>query len=287
MIGKKHYDDIQIPQQLAEVMEQAQQRAAQTHQQRKRRIRYASVIAACIALLFVSANIPSVARAMYPIPVLGSIVKVLQWGEGGAITDGAHVQTQVTDEELRIQFSNEGKELSRVPAYTVEQKEAPHRLIFTIQGARYLDFGTIQQDLQQLPLVKEVYPVMILDDSAIRFVVELQNGVEHTITEYQQPASLQLTLRASDKQVQPHEVFALRTAAMPMSEEMAMLEEMYPQEDVSFIKISPDAFVAVIGNYTTAADAEQKLEQLTVEATDEPTFYVDHWMSDAKPAAVK
>ncbi len=134
MIGKQHYDAIDIPEQLADVIAEAQQKAARKRQQTRRRIRYASIIAACIAVLLVLFQVPTVAKAIYPIPVLGSIVKVLQFGHGGEMTDGAHVQTTVTQNALRIHCSNEGQELAYVPAYTVKQESAPDRLLFTFQG---------------------------------------------------------------------------------------------------------------------------------------------------------
>ncbi len=130
-------------------------------------------------------------------------------------------------------------------------------------------------------------PVTMLDDSAIWFVVELEDGVDHTITEYQQPAAMELTLRSNSTPVQPHRICALRTVAMPMGETLGMLEELYPDEDSSFIKISDHTFVAVIGEYTTEAQAERKLKQLTSDSPDDQDFYVDSWMSNAKPVDTK
>lgn len=283
MIGKQHYDNIPVPEQLTDVMDRAQQKARQKQRKTNRIVRYSSLIAACIAFLLV-VNIPTVANAMYNIPVLGSIVKVLQFGEGGKVTDGVHVETKVTENSVQIHFSNDGKDLmDRVPAYEVVQKDAPNRLIFTINGARTFDYDQVTQDLRKLPLVQDVYRVVILDDSAMRFVVELKDGVSHTITEYQNPGYLELTLRSDATITEPHMIYALRTESMPMGESLSMLEELYPNEDISFIKTSGERYAAVIGEYETKEEAEAKLKQVSTESPDYHDFRVDSWMSNDRP----
>lgn len=283
MIGKQHYDNISVPEQLNDVMDLAQRKARQKQRQTNRIVRYSSLIAACIAFLLI-VNIPTVANAMYHIPVLGSIVKVLQFGKGGEVTDGAHVETKVTQNSVQIHFSQDGKEsMERVPAYEVVQKDAPNRLIFTINGARSFDYDQVTRDLLKLPLVKEVYRVTILDDSAMRFVVELKDGVSHTVTEYQNPGYLELTLQANAVPTKPHMIFALRTEHMPMGESLSLLEELYPNEDISFIKTSDEQYAAVIGNYATKEEAEAKLKQINAESPDNHDFHVDSWMSNEKP----
>ncbi|KAA2287812.1 hypothetical protein FY526_29750, partial [Clostridioides difficile] len=103
MTGKDRYEDIEIPAQLTDVIHHAQKRAT-ARKSSSRMIRYASVIAACAAFLFV-VNIPSVANAMSKIPVVGSIVQVLQFGDGGKITDGVTVGSEATENTLKINFS--------------------------------------------------------------------------------------------------------------------------------------------------------------------------------------
>lgn len=281
MMKKNRYDDIHIPDQLADVIHHAQQKAVQ-RKKSFRLIRYSSLVAACVAFLWII-NIPGVASAMSKIPVLGSIVQVLQFGEGGEITDGAKVETTVIENSLQIQFSHQGESLDRAPFYTVQQKNAPNRLIFTFNGVRDFDYDTVKNNLLTLPLVKDVYPNIILDDSAMRFVVELEDGVHYSITELKNPASIQLTLNSSATSTIPQKIFALRTKAMPLGESMGTLEEIYPKEDISFVKSTGNTFVGVIGEYATLQEAEDHLKHIKAQYADANDFYIDSWMSNKNP----
>lgn len=281
MTHKNRYDDIQIPKQLADVIHTAQQKAVK-RKQSFRIVRYSSLVAACIAFIMII-NIPSVAKAMSPIPVLGSIVKVLQWGQGGEITDGAKVNTAIVEGHIQIHFSNDGQVSNRVPFYTVKHKDAPNRLIFTFDGVRTFDYDAVQKDLLALPLVQDVYSSMILDDSSVGFVVQLKDNVNYSITEFENPGVLKLTLSSSENPAQPQKVYVLRTQPMSFGEQMGMVEETYPEEDISFIKISNNRFVAVIGEYYTLEEAQTKLKQMTNQASDHDQFYIDSWMTNETP----
>ncbi|MGE6577284.1 hypothetical protein ACQKFM_20440 [Paenibacillus xylanexedens] len=282
MTGKDRYENIEIPAQLNDVIHHAQKRAT-ARKSSSRMIRYASVIAACVAFVFV-VNIPSVANAMSKIPVVGSIVQVLQFGDGGKVTDGVTIGTETTENTLKINFGiDEGESVAHVPSYKVEHKEAPNRLIFTFQGIRFIDFAQIEKNLLTQPLVKDVYRNIILDDSAIRFVVELKEGVQYSVTEYENPGSMEIKLTSDGKPVPPREVFSLRTEEMPAGEWMGHLAESYPEEDISYLKTSTGKFTAVIGAYDTAEEAELKLKEISEQPSYAGDFYMDSWMSNENP----
>ncbi len=78
MNGKQRYNHIPIPKQLLDVMEQATRKASQKRQQSRRRIRCALIIAICVMALLIAANIPFIAQAISPIPVLRSLIKMLE-----------------------------------------------------------------------------------------------------------------------------------------------------------------------------------------------------------------
>ncbi|AIQ16622.1 hypothetical protein H70357_08060 [Paenibacillus sp. FSL H7-0357] len=281
MMGKDRYENIKIPEQLASVIYNAQ-KSASARKRSLRTMRFASLIAACIMLLF-TVNIPSVSHAMSKIPVVGKIVQVLQFGGGGERTDGARVGTEAAENTLKIHFSSGNEPVANVPSYTVEQKGAPNRLIFTFNGTRQFDYETIEKDLHTLPLVKDVYRNIILDDSAMRFVVELKDGVKHSISEFKDPGYLELKLTPNGESAPPHEVFSIRTGEMLLGEEMGILEELYPDEDISFIKTATGNFIAVIGEYDTVEEAKNKLKEITEHEFYNGEFYVDSWMSNESP----
>ncbi|MGG4108972.1 DUF4179 domain-containing protein [Paenibacillus lautus] len=281
MTGKERYEHIEIPAQITDVMAAAQKKAA-ARKRSMRLTRYSSVVAAAIAVLFV-VNIPTVANALAKVPVVGSIVQVLQFGGGGERTDGVTVGTEASEDVIKIQFDQDGKSVSSVPSYTVDHRDAPNRLIFTFNGVRNFDYETLKKDMLALPLVKDVYENVILDDSAMRFVVELKDGVKHTVSEYKDPGYIELKLTSTGEPVNPREVFYIRSEAMPQGESLAILEEIYMEDDVTFIKTAGGDFIAVIGGFDTREEAEQKLGEISARDSYSDDLRIDSWMSNERP----
>ena len=282
MTGKDRYAQIEIPAQLGEVLEEAQRKAAARNRRTARWRWLGSSAAALIACLLVL-NIPGVASALSQVPVVGSIVKVLQFGAGGERTDGAAVSTVTSENTIRIVFGQEGETAASAPSYTVDQREAPKRLIFTFNGVRSFDYDALEQDMMASPLVSDVYRNMILDDSAMRFVVELKEGTRHTLTEYSNPGTLELKLTTEGKTAPPEEVYYVRSEGMPQGESLAILEEIYIDDDVTFLKTSSGDFAAVIGGFATREEAEQKLAEIAARENYAGDLHVDSWMSNGHP----
>lgn len=281
MTGKDRYAQIEIPAQLGDILEAAQRKAA-ARRRTTRLKRYSSLAAAIIACLLV-VNIPDVANALSKVPVVGSIVKVLQFGTGGERTDGAAVSTVTAEDTIRIVFDQEGDTAASVPSYIVEQREAPNRLIFTFNGVRSFDYDALEQDILASPLVSDVYRNIILDDSAMRFVVELKEGTRHTLTEYSNPGTLELKLTAEGKAPASKEVYYVRSEGMPPGESLAILEEIYLDDDVTFLKTASGDFAAVIGGFATREEAEQKLAAISAREDYAGNLRVDSWMSNGHP----
>ncbi|WP_211746182.1 hypothetical protein [Paenibacillus sp. Marseille-Q4541] len=281
MMGKDRYDNIEIPNQLEEVIKQSQKRAA-AHKSSLRMKRYTSMIAACIAFL-IAVNIPSVAVALSKLPIVGSIVQVFQFGEGGERTDGIRVETEAVENKLNIHFGQEGESVATVPAYTVDHRDAPNRLIFTFNGIRNFNYDKMEKDLLALPLVKDVYQNIILDDSAMRFVVELKEGAKHSVTEFKDPGYIELKLTSDGQAVTPREVFYIRSEEMEQGESLAILEEIYLEDDLSFIKTANGKFIGVIGGYNTIEEAESKFKEISERESYTGELHVDSWMSNERP----
>jgi len=282
MTGKERYENIEIPARLSEVIQQAQQRGR--IEKRKRKVlRRSSLTAACAAAIMITVNVPNVAMALSDVPVIGSIVKVLQIGSGGQRTDGVSVTTTAEENTLNINFSLNGEQTSSAPAYTVDYKAAPDRLIFSFYGVRNLDYAKLQEDIRGLSNVKDVYNNVILDDSAFRFVVELKENIDYSVSEYQQPGYIQLKLFGAKESEKPHDVYYVRSQAMEQGEGIAFLDEQYAADDSSVIKTKQGKFIVVMGGFKTREEAEQLLKKLSAREDYLEPLQVDHWMSNASP----
>jgi len=283
MYGKEKYDEIVIPSNLSEVIQDARKRAHK--QKRNKRVWRGSSLAAACAAVVIAVNVPTVAMALSDVPIIGSVVKIFQIGSGGQSTDGAVATTKQESDSLNIQFKVDGNQLASAPAYTVERLEGPDRLVFTFNGVRELDVAKMEKDIRALHYVKDVYRNMILDDSAVRFVIELQDNVDYSVSEYKDPGYIQLKLFSAADRSQPRELFFVRSQDMEEGEALAMLAEQFHDEGSSMVKTRTGKFAVVMGGFDNEAQAKTWLQQMKQQKEEEAVsqLYVDHWMSNANP----
>ncbi|WP_315795832.1 hypothetical protein [Paenibacillus sp. BIC5C1] len=283
MTGKERYEQINIPSGLSGVIQQARQRARNQKRRKMMIWRSSSLVAACAAVM-ITANVPGVAKALSDVPVIGSVVKILQVGGGGERTDGVSVTTTKESDTLNINFQIDGEQITSAPSYTVDHKEGPNRLIFTFNGVRHLDYDKLEQDIKALKNVKDVYQNIILDDSAIGFVVELKDDVDYSVSEYQQPGYIQLKLSSGGgKSTQAHELFFVRSEDMEQGEALAMLAEQYSADGSSVVQTQNGKFTVVMGAFDNRADAEKHLKEFTDREDYSEPLHVDSWMSNENP----
>ncbi|WP_438351354.1 hypothetical protein ACP8HI_12305 [Paenibacillus sp. FA6] len=281
MTGKERYNNIEIPPHLSEVIGKAQQRA-QVHRRKMRVFRNSSIVAACVAML-ITVNVPSVVMALSDVPIVGSIVKVLQVGDGGERTDGVSVTSTTQVDTLNIHFQMNGEQTNSAPAYTVEYRNAPNRLIFTFNGVREFNYTELIDSIKELTNIKDIYKNVILDDSAVRFVVELQNNIDYSISEYQKPGYIQLKLFAAEKPEKAHKAFYVRSQEMELGEMLAIIDEQYAQDGSSVIKTNSGKYIVAIGALKTQIEADELLRKLSTRDDYSESFHVDSWMSDENP----
>ncbi|OZB95030.1 AMIN domain-containing protein [Paenibacillus sp. XY044] len=282
MTGKEQFDNIEIPAGLSEIIQDARRRART--KRHGGNVRRGSIVtaAACAAVL-ITANYPGAASAMSDVPVLGQIVKLLQIGGGGERTDGVSVTTRAHSDTLDIHFAAGGDQTSAAPAYTVQRQNGPDRLIFTFNGVRNLNPDQLEADIRTLAYVKDVYRDIILDDSAIRFVVELKDHTDYTATEFKQPGMIRLSLFPAENAPAPNKLYFIRSQEMKQGESLAILEEQYAAEGSSVVKTRSGSFAMVIGSFATQADADAVLEKLKARDDYTEPLTVDSWMGNEHP----
>lgn len=278
----KDYDDTKLPDALEDTVRTACKKAAREERRRKA-LRYAGLaVAACLALV-VTVNIPPVAGALQDVPLVGSLVRVLQIGGGGMRTDGTTVIGDAAKgSTVRLTFQTREGASPSAPAYTVERFSAPDRLVFTLNGVRGFDLDAFEASLAGVPQVRSYYQNVILDDSAIRFTVVLQPGAAYEISEYQQPGYLDLHLSDDAAAAAPQTVWFLRSNAMPQGESLALLAEMYTTQGASAAPTRQDGqYTVMLGSFASEEEAKAYYESLG----SPPEFWVDSCRSDENPSA--
>lgn len=223
-------------------------------------------------MLFACANIMPIYTYAAQIPILGSIVQVLQIGSGGELTDGAQGKVGDRGEGVLLSFEGASGELSAAPHYSVTRFSAPNRLELTLSGVRKIDFDALFKSLLGTEAVRDAYRMMVLDDSSYGIVIVLNEGWSCEITEYSDPGALMLNFIESAPSGED-EVYYLRSEAMTYTDELGLLCEEYHAEAATQLRTLSGEYIVTIGQYATRAEAEEALAALN-ETHGESGFFV-------------
>lgn len=276
---KKGYDEIEIPDELSGMMDQVRKRAGKRNAARRKMAGTAMVFAAVL----LTSNIPSVYGALLEVPVLGSVVQVFHVGTGGTATDGTELKAMGNEESLNLYFQkrDSADQTEKTPAYKVERLEAPDRLVITVYGVRKFDPETWIREAESSSYVKTAYREMILDDSAVRLVLELQPDTGFEVTEYEEPGGLQIRMFYNENQ--EREVWFLRSEKMDMTEGLALLAEQLSHVNGTIVETRDDKYIVSIGAFESREEAEKRLSDLTEQGILDGSFTVDRCLSSERP----
>lgn len=277
-MNREQYENIEIPAEVSGILEKAVLR------KRKANARIFAAIAMVSAVLLTASNTPSVYAALAEIPVIGDAVRIFHIGSGGQRSDGLKADMEAEEEKLRLVFSQNppaGGQAADVPAYHIEQFAAPERIAITVHGIRGCQPEKLIEEAEKCSYIKTAYREMLLDDSAVRIVLELQPGTGFEVTEYREPASLELRLYASPKQ--DREVWFIRSRKMEMSEELALMPELFAQGNGVIAGTKDGHYIFCIGEFESEEQARQALAAMDEHAVSEYSFTADHCKSSERP----
>ncbi|MED2130062.1 DUF4179 domain-containing protein [Brevibacillus porteri] len=274
---KQAYHDIEIPEELAAVTEQAIERGKLHRKRAKARtswVKHAGVSAAAVFVLFtVSVNtMPAFASALENVPGLGKLVKILQFNKGsaggGTPQDAVDVsfitvQKQGDQESIILNFTQDNEVQQNASSFHVSFTEYPNSAV--------KDFETLKQS----PYIEDAYEIISLDDSLVRFHVTFKEAIAYEVKEYKEPAQVVITIspvEVSPEKQQP--VYAVRTASVPYGETLGAMEEsLLVADNMRVLKDKQGGYFVEAGYYRTEAEAQEKMKQLKHEfGVVEPLF---------------
>lgn len=300
----KEYDTLTIPKELDEFIDRGIAKGVahmktNTHTKRRNPFKIWGQAAAAVIVggglfLTVAANVPAMAKGLENVPVIGQLVKVLdfthqQEQSGGQVTDGAKVVVDSGKENtIDIHFKINEANVSDVPAYVTNYQKYPYKLTFGFNGVREFDVQAAEKELRQLPYVKDVYRIITMDDSGYRFAVEFTQDVDVKVSEYKQPGMIQVTVKEKANQgaeaAKP--VYFIQTGSYEMGETLGILEEyLFPYGTASYQKDQKGTFILQLGPFSTKAEAEKQLKQIQAEVPDAESFYVAERAVGERPEA--
>ncbi len=238
--------------------------------------------AAAMMILILSLNLsPAFADRMSGIPILGQLVKVLIFtngsAEGGEITDGSDVSgvsavKSGESEYFTIHFQQGELPQDIAGAYTVQYAKHPDTLSFQLSGVRMFSAAEDFDALKGSSLVEDVYPIITMDDSMVRFMIVFKEPVVYEVKEMKEPASLVIQVTPGGKQDEDVPPYRLRTAEMPRGESLAIAEEMlmnaFPQRRILHVAQNSENYYIELGQFATKADAQKALEVAKAASPD-------------------
>lgn len=290
----KKYDDINIPDSLNRYIDEGLEKGEEYVKNNKSKYKpwgkavAGLFIASAIGMTTVS-NIPVIAQGLVNIPIIGKVVKVLDFtnstAKGGEITDGAEIIVDSAKENtIDIYFKAKNQNISNAPNYKVEYREYPYGLVFEFNGVREFDFKGTEELLKTLPFVSDFYSIMTLDDSAYRFAVEFSQDVEVIVSEYKEPGMIQVTVK--EKQISEEQTMSyfVRSEAMPQGEEIAHFEEiLFRAEGKSIQKTIDEKYIVQFGPYASEEEAEAKIKEIEEIGIDTSKLYIEERLEGERP----
>lgn len=320
---KQDYQNIEIPDELSAVIQQAIERGkeerkrqnesqnlsqsqsqSQSQNQSQRvlsRNRWAKRIGISAAAVFILFSIgvntmPALASSLENIPGLGKLVKVLQFNKGGAeggqLSESTDVHAiglheQGDSDQITIRFQQNNKEQEIASSFHAQYREYPNTMTFSVHGARNFSAEQDLATLKKSRYVADAYTIMSLDDSLIRFTIVFKEPVAYEVKEYKNPAEVVLTLKPATGAEESATVYAIRTASYPYGEKQGMMEEIWiEEENVRILKDRAGTYLVEAGYYSTKEEAQSLMRKLEEQYGLQGQLYIEERNASQLPEAI-
>lgn len=278
----KDYDDIKVPDNLYEYIDKGIEKGMKYEKRSlKSKIKLLPVALVGAALITTVSNIPSFASELVKIPVVGEIVKILNFAGtteyGGMITDGNQmVIDSLAKDSINIYFTKDNQLVEDSPSYEIEYRKYPNTMVFTFNGVRGIEGTNVLDKVKDMPYVKDVYNLMILDDSAKKIAIEFEKNVSVEVAELKNPAMIEVKLDDKKEDVTNEVGYFINSKEYSYGEELAMSEEGLMHSDgVGVQKSKNDMYIIQFGPFESEDMAKDKLKTLLENSGEGYEFYIE------------
>lgn len=293
----KDYDDIKVPNNLHEYIEKGIEKGMNNEKKSLiSRIKPLPVALVGALVITTVSNIPSFAGELINIPIIGEVVKVLDFTGstdnteyGGMITDGNQmIIDSLSDKSINIYFTKDGELVENSPNYEIEYRKYPNTMVFTFNGVRGVEGSNIVDKVKEMPYVVDVYNLMILDDSARKIAIEFDKNVSAEVIELKNPAMIEIKLD-NKKEATTNEVgYYVTSKEYAYGEELAMAQEALMNVSKAEVqKNINDMFVIQFGPFSSEELAKDKLNDLLNNGSEGYEFYVEKRELGQRPGVEK
>lgn len=285
---KKAYHNTEIPKEIDKCIQISMMKGRKELKKRQLKtkwIKKLNIVAGFVFAFIIGINtIPSFANALYDVPGVGKLVQVVHFdkgnAQGGTITDGTDVKfialhKEKDRENIIINFTKEDNFQQLVNRFSVDFTEYPYTMTFTIPGTRKFSAEKDFESLKESQLVQDVYKLITLDDSMVRFAVTFKQPVKYEVKEFKEPAQIVVTLE-QDQNNNKQQKYSVRSASYPFGESLGMLEErLMGLAGLRILKDQNGTFLVEAGYYNSEEEAKAKIKELEDQYGLQNQFYIE------------
>ena len=247
-MGREAFDAIPIPAELEHCVKSGL---------RKGRVRRGvrrgfSGLAAAVALVFLTANIPYLYARAEEVPALAPLVRVMRIGNGGEELKDAVPHVQPGRNRIRIAFTDLGGKESPVPVFSAVQRKAPQRVTLRVHGLS--GELKIEESLMEQAAVSDAYPLSATDPREQGVSFHLKPGWHCAVSQYENVLEPQFT---KGEDVETGDCYVLRSAPLPWGEALAQLTESLLWEGATQLRLPTGEYCVTLGEFATKEQAER------------------------------
>lgn len=238
-------EHISIPSELEEAinMGMSKGRAKMQKREKLKKSAMATAAAAAIGMGVFAASInvsPAFADTMKNVPIVGSLVHVFQLnkevvsgGDGYTNSKGKIALNRLNGkEQLIINFA----ESEKANKYNAIYEKNPQSITITLPGTTNVELLSDYKRAEgESDFIKSVYKLTTLDDSLLRYVVEIEDYSNVQVSEYKNPGQIVIEITKSED-YPTDEIYSVRSYSFKDGEEFALLEEKLNGEKYRILK---------------------------------------------------
>lgn len=275
------YDDIKVPESLKDYIDKGIERGINYKKESKSRIlKQVASIAIISTMTLAVSNIPAFANELVKIPIVGGIVRVLDFTNsvqfGGVITDGnSMVIDSLKKDAINIYFSKYGEFIDELPNYEVNYREYPYTIVLTFNGVRNVDYTHIEDKVEKIPFVKDVYDIITLDDSQRKIAIEFKENVDFEVSEHKNPGMIQIKLKENREKINKKVSYFIRSNEFEYGEILGQKEEEFLEYNKEVQKLSNGKYIIQFGPYENKEDANKIIEKIKKDKNISTKVYLE------------
>lgn len=275
------YDDIKVPESLKDYIDKGIERGINYKKESKSRIlKQVASIAIISTMTLAVSNIPAFANELVKIPIVGEIVRVLDFTNsvqfGGVITDGnSMVIDSLKKDAINIYFGKYGEFIDELPNYEVNYREYPYTIVLTFNGVRNVDYTHIEDKVEKIPFVKDVYDIITLDDSQRKIAIEFKENVDFKVSEHKNPGMIQIKLKENREKINKKVSYFIRSNEFEYGEILGQKEEEFLEYNKEVQKLSNGKYIIQFGPYENKEDASKIIEKIKKDKNISTKVYLE------------